>query len=288
MNRRSFMKTGASVTALGMSLQGMSQIVRAADEVKKIPLAVGLYSVFEEVAENPENVFKVISEIGYKGVEFAGRHEHKADYLRKVLDDNGLVCCGSHLYPIDELLGDNFKKTVEFNQILGNKHLILAMGLEYALDTKDGAQMTCHLINELVDKAAEHGMLVGYHTHAGDVKKVDGTTRWDRLFSQTNKEFIHQIDNGNCADGGGDAIAYVKRYPGRSKTVHLKPFERPGPQSTKVIGEDKFDWPAFLEACETVGGTEWYIVEFRFDDPPSDPFAAIKGCYEGLKKLGRA
>ena len=282
MNRRHFMKTGAGVAALGMSLQGLSQAIRAADEVKKIPIGVQLYSVRVEAEKNTGAMLKAIAEIGYKGVEYAGYYNQEAKDLRKMMDDNGLVCCGTHIQ-VDALIGEAFKKTVEFNKILGNKFLIISGGLEQPLETRAGGQMTVRLMNELTDKAAHHGMLVGYHAHGGDMKKVDDTTPWDRLFSQTKKEYVMQVDTGNCLGGGADPTALVKRYPGRSTTVHLKPFG--GDRETLIGGsDDKVEWVKFFEACETVGGTEWYIVEH---ETGANPVASIKGCFEGIRKLGR-
>ncbi len=280
MNRRHFLKAGAGVAALGMSLQGLSQMVRAADDAKKIPVGVQVYSVRKEAAKDVGAMLKAIGEIGYKGVEFAGYYDNKAEDLRKMMDDNGLVCCGTHT-AVGTLLGDEFKKTVEFNRILGNKYLIVPSGLEHALETEDGGRMTAYLFNELADKAAEHGMLVGYHAHAGDLKKVGNTSPWDRFFSQTKAEVVMQLDTGNCYSGGADPVEVLKRYPGRSTTVHLKTF---GGDRDTVIGDDKTDWPAVFEACESIGGTEWYIVEH---ETGTDPVASIKGCFEGLKKLGK-
>jgi len=61
--------------------------------------------------------------MGYQGVEFAGYYGLTAEQLRKLLDDNGIVCCGTHT-GLDTLLGDNLEKTIEFNKTLGNKYLI--------------------------------------------------------------------------------------------------------------------------------------------------------------------
>ena len=280
MNRRHFLKTGAGVAAIGMSLQGLSQVVRAADSAKKIPIGVQVYSVRELAAKDTGAMLKAIGEIGYKGVEYAGYYGHKAEELRKMQDDNGLVCCGTHT-GVETLIGDEFKKTVEYNKILGNKFLIVPAGLEHALETRDGARMTAYLFNELADKAAEHGMLVGYHAHAGDLKTVDNTTPWDRFFSQTKKEVVMQLDTGNCHHGGADPVEVLKRYPGRATTVHVKTF---GGNSDTVIGDDDTDWAGVFELCESTGGTEWYIVEH---ETGSDPVQSIKGCFEGLRKLGK-
>ncbi len=68
---------------------------------------------------------EAIGKMGYQGVEFAGYHgwDRKPKELRKLLDDNGLKCCGTHTH-LPTLEGDNLKKTAELHEILGNKFLI--------------------------------------------------------------------------------------------------------------------------------------------------------------------
>jgi len=54
--------------------------------------------------------------MGYEGVEFAGYYNLGAKEIKKILDDFNLKVAGSHL-GINTLLGDELKKTVEFNSI---------------------------------------------------------------------------------------------------------------------------------------------------------------------------
>ena len=42
-------------------------------------------------------------------------------------------------------------------------------------------------------------------------------------------------------------------------------------------------WAEVYKLCETAGGTEWYIVEH---ETGPDPIGNIKGCLEGLRKMG--
>ncbi len=90
-----------------------------------------------------------------------------------------------------------------------------------------------------------------------------------------------QLDTGNCMQGGGDPVAILKKYPGRSTTVHLKEFGGP---ADAVIGQGVVRWNDVFDVCETTGGTEWYIVEH---ETGPDPIGNIKGCLEGLRKMGR-
>ena len=103
-----------------------------------------------------------VSRIGYKGVEFAGYHGRSAQELRKMLDDNGLVACGTHT-PYETVLEDKLKATVEFNRTIGNKFLIVPwMGCS----SKSDWQAKAKLFNETADKLKPDGMSIGYHAHA--------------------------------------------------------------------------------------------------------------------------
>ena len=50
-----------------------------------------------------------------------------------------------------------------------------------------------------------------------------------------------------------------------------------------AIDEGKIDWKTLLETYETVGGTEWYIVEYE----AANPMEKIKVCLDNLHKMGR-
>ena len=77
-------------------------------------IGLQLYSVREECACDLPGTLRAVAEMGYRGVEFAGYHGRTASDLRRMLDDLGLDCCGSHI-PLEALLGERFSETVEFN-----------------------------------------------------------------------------------------------------------------------------------------------------------------------------
>ena len=81
---------------------------------------------------------------------------------------------------------------------------------------------TAKLFTELAAKVKPQGMRVGYHAHGGDFKKFDGETAWDIFFSNAGPDVVMQMDIGNCLGGGGDPYAMLKKFPGRSATIHLK------------------------------------------------------------------
>jgi sugar phosphate isomerase/epimerase len=274
--RRNFLRTSAFAAAGAIAIPSLSGF---ADEAKKkIPIGLELYSVRAELPKNFTGVIEQIGKMGYQGVEFAGYHtwDKKPKDLRKLLDDNGLKCCGTHT-PLVTLQGDALKSTIDLHKELGNKFLICP-----SLSAKDGQGWTnlAKQFNDIAAKAKEQDMYVGYHFHAGDYKKYDGKTSWEIFFDNTNPEVIHQLDVGNTLSGGGDPIAMLKKYPGRTKSCHLK--DHGGPKDA-AIGEGEIDWKTLLEIFEAVGGTEWYIVEYE----SANPLPKIKTCLDNLHKWGR-
>lgn len=267
------------LTGVAAASVALSPFLSAAEPKKKIPIGLELYSVRNELPKNFTGVIEAIGKMGYEGVEFAGYHlwDKKPAELRKLLDDNGLKCCGTHT-PLVTLEGDNLKKTVELHHTLGNKFLICP-----SLGAKDAAgwKFLAGKFNDIAARAKEFGMLVGYHSHAGDYKKFDGKTSWEIFFDNTDADVVHQIDIGNTLDGGGDPVALIKKYPGRTKTTHVK--EHGGPAGA-AIGEGTIDWKPLIEAYENVGGTEWYIVEHETGKVPLE---SIKVCLDNFRKIAR-
>jgi sugar phosphate isomerase/epimerase len=92
---------------------------------------------------------------------------------------------------------------------------------------------------------------------------------------------ILQLDTSNCRDGGADPLTELEKFPGRTRSIHIKPSGG-GPES--VIGEDKLDWPAIFEFCETKGGTQWYVMEHETSQQPME---TMRRTFEALKKFGK-
>ena len=273
--RREFLgAVGVAGAALGL---GVAPLVQAADR-KKIPVGLQLYSLRDQCKTDLPGMLTAVSKIGYRGVEFAGYYDRSAKELRKLLDDNGLIACGTHT-PYESILSDRLQETVEFNRTIGNKFLIVPWMNE--AKSKQEWLDRAKLFNEVAGKVKADGMWVGYHAHQHDFKQIEGVSAWDLFFGNTKPEVVMQLDTSNCCEGGADPVAVLKKYPGRARSIHLKAYGG-GPDA--VIGEDKVDWKGVFACCEGKGKTEWYVVEH---ESSKDPLDAVKRCFEGLKKLGK-
>jgi sugar phosphate isomerase/epimerase len=126
-------------------------------------------------------------------------------------------------------------------------------------------------------------MRVGYHNHSIEFKPLDGEMPWDTFFGNTPREVIMQVDVGNALDAGADPVAFMRKYPGRAATIHVKEYSKANPKA--YVGEGDVKWKEVFDLLEKSGGTEWYIVEYEVEGVP--PVEGVRRCLENLRKMGK-
>src|SRR5215470_18830967 len=132
LSRRSFLTISGVLPAAIAVRSGFS--VSAAEpehgDKKRIPIGLELYSVRGELARDLPNTLKTVSKIGYEVVEFYSPYfkwtPAYAKDVRAQMDDLGLRCYSTH-NGFDAITpGDSLSHTIELNQILGSRYVILA------------------------------------------------------------------------------------------------------------------------------------------------------------------
>ena len=260
------MKTSMRITtlatllaALGAALGVISQPALAAPSEPR--LGVQLWSVKDEIKQDFEGTLSKIAQLGFQGVEFAGEFGPYKDNpagLKAFMAKHKLQCAGAHLH-FDKLTPDQFEATTRFYKTLGCDNLVISMDKRGA-STEQSAQMSQEL-SALSAKLGAKGMRIGYHNHAQEMAGAVGSTPWDVIARGTPQASIMQQDVGWTTFAGKDPVAYVKTYPGRTRTTHFKAKLAEGTPGTPIIGQDKTDWKGLTQAVEKVGGTDWIIIE---------------------------
>jgi sugar phosphate isomerase/epimerase len=279
VSRREAIKLGGLGAATALAASGARELFGMAGAA--IPIGLQLYSLREEAKTDLPGVIAAVGKMGYQGIEFAGYYDRSAADLRKMLDAAGLTCCGTHT-GLETLLGDNLAKTIEFNEVLGNKYLIVPWLGPERHSSKQVWLETAKLFDELAEKLKPASMHVGYHNHDWEFKTAfDGTSAWDLFFSSTPKEVVMQLDVGNGIEAGCDPVATLKKHPGRALTIHVKEHSKANP--TAPVGEGDVDWKAIFDLCESVGGTQWYIVEYE----SATARVGVAKSLANLRKMGK-
>jgi sugar phosphate isomerase/epimerase len=239
----------------------------------RIPVALQMYSVRGDSA------------MGFEGVEFAGYYNYaqNAAGLAARLKALGLKAAGTHIRT-SALEGDALKATIEFHQAIGCRFLIVPG--DPAFTDPEKSKALAGTYNKAAAVLKPLGMACGFHNHTGEFKKDGDKTYWDLFAERTTKDVILQQDCGWTMAAGFDPVEYIRKYPGRTRTTHFKPTVREGDAGKKAIfGQDSVDWRSVYEACATVGGTEWIVLEQETYPDGKAPMDCTRESYAGVKAL---
>lgn len=247
--------------------------------MKKIPLALGLYTLRSELRPDWKGTLKKVASLGYQGVEFYGPMDYPVDELKAELEADGLTLVGWHVG-----LGDLNETTVKYNRALGNHRLVVPALPRELTSTIAGWREIAKKFCEAADWLKGEGFDLGYHNHEVEFKPLGGELPWDVFAAETAGKVFLQVDNGNAMAGGADTLAFFKKYPNRGYTVHFKPWSDKTGFDT-MVGEDDIPWIATCEELDRQGVTEWYIVEYECEDHYTQ-WEGAKACIDALKKLG--
>jgi sugar phosphate isomerase/epimerase len=279
LSRRAFCASAgvsaAAVLAGSLSSAGAAPLQAAAlpgvrpRAPKPYPIGIELYAVRRELARDLPATLSAVSKMGYQVVEFyapyLGWTIPYAKDVRTQLDDLGLRCYSTH-NPSSALFGgETMGKAIEINQVLGARHIIMASPPPHTTTIEDWTRVSGQL--SAASKQLEpHGLLAGFHNHKIEWLPLEGGRRiMDVLAANTPAEFVLQFDVGTCVEAGADPIAWIKGHPGRIRSVHLKDWA-PGPEAQEkgfrvLFGEGIAPWKQILDAVESVGGVEFYLME---------------------------
>ena len=270
-------------------------------------IAVQLYSLNKYLGVNGfAKTIADVAAIGYTGVELcSGYGGSDPKEIRRILDDNGVTCCGIHVGR-DAFGPEKVAKTCEFNLAIGNNLIICPGGGNFPPNPKEGEKpvaledwmkMLVDFYNEAAENAAKYGCKVGLHNHTGEfnLKLKDGTTYWDYFFSNTDARVCMEQDVGWTTCAGYDPKEQYRKYPHRSPTLHAKEngmgkgvekfdaiLGRPGCDKDGKPCATPVGWDGLIPVSEA-DGVKWYVVECErhFDD-----LSAVTPSYAFLKSKG--
>lgn len=248
---------------------------------KTIPIATQLWCVRKELAGDIPGTLAALAGIGYQAVELENAFGKSGAEWRTYLDAARLQACGFH-HRLDELQGEALAKSIEFNKAIGNRNLIIRSLPKEVYTSGDLLAKTADAVNAIAERLKPHQLRVGYHNHTTDFNMIDGEYWWNRFADRTTKDVILQFDTGNASEREGVKVTdFLTRNAGRTISMHVKPFSRSKPDA--YLGDDELDWTAIMTVSESVGGIEWYIIEY--ERPVAPPLEALGANLINFRKL---
>ena len=271
----------------------------------KLPVAVQLYSVRDEMEKDFYGTIQAMKDLGYDGVEFAGLFGEDPEKIKAFCEEIGIVPISAHVPYYDML--ENPEAVLSDYAKIGCKYVVVPYLTEECRPGTDGFAATVEGVRKIGEAAKALGLQLLYHNHDFEFVTIDGEYALDVLYSSVSEDLLKtEIDTCWVNVAGVNPAEYVEKYSGRSPVVHLKDFKKSGDKLGKLydlIGiddeaeqeeEDAFsfmpvgygvqDIPAILAACENAGA-QWVVVEQDSPAKGDTPLNSVKLSREYLKTL---
>jgi len=252
---------------------------------KEIPVGLELYSVRDELEKDLKGTVRGVAKMGYQCVEFYSPYYDwtvaQAHDIRAELDELGIHCYSTH-NGFNSFTPEGMGKAIELNNILGARYVVLASPGDSQTKDLDGWKRVAEAVNKANDKFRAHGLRAGYHNHDAEWRPLQGQKPIELLASSLDKSVILQFDIGTCLEAGGDPVAWIKRNPGRIRSMHVKDWS-PTKGYEVLTGEGTAPWKQIFAAAESTGGIEYYLIEQEGSDYPA--MESVQRCLTAFRKL---
>jgi sugar phosphate isomerase/epimerase len=247
---------------------------------------IQLYSVKEDMTEDPVSAIKAMASFGYTQLEgfdggkgiFWGMSNTE---FKALMDDLGLNFIASHANTFE-----NLEEQAEKAGAIGMKYLICPwVGPQKSMDD---FKRLADDFNKQGETCQKHGLRFAYHNHGYTFDELEGQIPQDYLMENTDPKLVDfEMDTYWVFTAGKDPAEYIKRYPNRFVLGHVKdkspdlPFEEPN--GSILLGKGMMDFPTLLRTGMD-NGMKYFIVEQEQFDAIT-PMEAAKRNAAYMKNL---
>jgi sugar phosphate isomerase/epimerase len=287
--RRDFLKTSTAALTLA------ANVGRLHAAPLKLPIAIQLYSVREDLAKNYEATLHTLASLGYQEVEAAGFFNHSAAEVKKAMQDAGLSCPSAHFN--FQLMSTQLDQNIDFCHQLGLQYIVCASPGKAPANAQskgphslDDWKYNADHFNQWAGKIKAAGMSFAYHNHYEEFHPLaDGAVPFDELVRLTDPALVHfEMDCGWVIVGGGDPVACLKRYPTRIVMLHIKDFvaAKPTPDgktpTPTELGRGVIDYLPIFQAASKAHIKHAFVEQEGYDIPQNE---SLKVDADYMRKL---
>jgi sugar phosphate isomerase/epimerase len=298
-SRRDFLKTSSAV-ALGV-VATQSRMLHASPF--GLPVGLQLFSVRDVAAKDFNGALAMVASLGYQEVEAAGFFDHSAAEVKKALKDNGLTCPSAH-YNF-QAMSTQTDQIIAYAGELGLKYIVCStVGFKdpervkgmtgkqrQTSYTMEDWRWNAEQFNGIGAKVKAAGMDFCYHNHNVEFHPdKDGKVPFDEMLRIADPAKVNfEMDCGWVMVGGGDPVAYLKKYPTRFSMLHVKDFvaKGPGPDGKNPeateIGRGVMDQRALFKAASRANIKHYFVEQEGFDIPMKDSLRVDAEYMKALK-----
>lgn len=182
------------------------------------PLSVQLYSVRDAMASDLPGTLRRIADLGFQQVEPYAFADRAAEYTA-ALQAAGLTAPSTHT----SLIGADLDGLFAAAKAAGIDTVIDPHIDESRWGTREDIEAIAAELNGIAAQAADHGLRVGYHNHAFELRiRIDGGSALEVLAAALDPRVVLEVDTYWAEVGGEPAPALLERLGDRVQFLHIK------------------------------------------------------------------
>ncbi|MBF4594385.1 sugar phosphate isomerase/epimerase [Curtobacterium flaccumfaciens] len=241
------------------------------------PLSVQLYTVRDALSADLPGTLQRIADIGYTNVEAFGFVDN-ADELAAALRDAGLAAPSGHARLLDAGEQD-LERIFHASTTLGFGTLIDPHIDESRWTTREDVEAIARELSALAPRAADHGLVLGYHNHAFEFSnRIDGVSAYEVFADALSDDVVLELDTYWVQVGGDDPVAVIGKYGDKVQFLHVKDGDGSHDDKQQVaVGNGIMPIRDIIAAAPDA----LHVVEL--DDHEGDVFQAVADSYTFLE-----
>ncbi|MBT1681732.1 sugar phosphate isomerase/epimerase family protein [Curtobacterium flaccumfaciens] len=241
------------------------------------PLSVQLYTVRDALSADLPGTLQRIADIGYTNVEAFGFVDN-ADELAAALRDAGLAAPSGHARLLDAGEQD-LERIFHASTTLGFGTLIDPHIDESRWTTREDVEAIARELSALAPRAADHGLVLGYHNHAFEFSnRIEGVSAYEVFADALSDDIVLELDTYWVQVGGDDPVAVIGKYGDKVQFLHVKDGDGSHDDKQQVaVGNGIMPIRDIIAAAPDA----LHVVEL--DDHEGDVFQAVADSYTFLE-----
>ncbi|HXQ79980.1 MAG TPA: sugar phosphate isomerase/epimerase [Opitutaceae bacterium] len=245
--------------------------------MKKIPVALQLYSVREEVKRDFAAAAAEVANIGYSGVELAGYGNLDAKGAKAALDAAGLEAAGMHVgYAA---VRSDPGAVISDALLLGTRNVVCSWWPPGHFVSASACERIGEQLGEVGEALRPFGIRFGFHNHDSEFRIFNKRPALDWILGAAEpRNLFAEVDVFWAHAAGYPPSRFIREQGARIPLLHLK--------DAKELGQGPVDFAKVFDAADSVGAVDWFIVEQ--EEYSHAPIKSVRLCFEQMKAWGRA
>lgn len=255
----------------------------------QVNIGLQLYSFRNEIPKDVPGMLAKISNMGIRYIEGGGTYNLTKEAYKELLQKNNLqlISLGASFEDLEK----NLASVVEKAEFFGAKYVMCSwVPHQGDVFTLEDAEKAVKVFNDAGKVLKGKGIQFVYHAHGYEFQAYNGGTFFDYFLKNMDPAFANfQMDVFWFKHSGQDPAAYLKKYPKRFLTLHLKDREkgtignvlgRADVETNVVLGTGDVNIKAVMQAAKKAG------IKYAFiEDESSRVSAQVPQSLKYLKTL---